>query len=75
MADIHPIGKQVRQYDKKYPEDCPSCGHRVEDRDHFQQCHEPKRLHWRNTFYQEMVSHMEELDTALTLQELTLEAL
>jgi hypothetical protein len=74
LHDWLPVGKKVHQYDKKYPESCPSCQAPVEDREHLWECRAPCRSQWRRECLSTLLKTLTAIDTAPPLQELLLEA-
>jgi hypothetical protein len=75
VNDVHPVGKRVHMYDKKYPEGCPSCSAQVEDREHLWRCPAQSREKWRKECYGNVLKTLNDQDTAPPLQELLLQAL
>ena len=74
LHDCLPLGKRVHRYNIKYPESCPSCPAPLEDSDHFWSCPATSRTKWRKTCHKALRDKLTELDTALPLQSLLLEA-
>ena len=70
---ILPVGKHVHQYDKKYPESCPSCTAPTENQDHLHRC--PSRQQWRTKCLQDMRAKVIEPDTHPGMADLLLAGL
>jgi len=75
LHDILPIGKQVHQYDTKYPPSCPSCPAPIEDREHFWTCPATSRQEWRKKCYKAILDALTQTNTAPPLQTLLLDTI
>ena len=68
-----PVGVRVHRYDKKYPEECPSCNYPQEDSHHLIHC--PKRKEQRETWYKAILDYTTKTDTYPPLQDLIMSAM
>jgi hypothetical protein len=78
LHDWLPVGKRVHMYDTRYTSWCHSCrtddNEVVEDTVHLRQCSATSRLEWRTSAISNMSKLLKDIDTAVPLQELLLEA-
>ncbi len=74
LHGILPVGKLVHRYDKKYPEECPSCNAPVETQDHLFHCMAQPRRDWKAKFIRALRDRMEDMDTDLGTMDLLLDA-
>ena len=73
LNSFTPVGVRVHRYDKKYPRECPSCNHPLEDSHHLIHCH--RRKDRREKWYQAIFKYTTDSNTYLPLQELIMSAM